>query len=42
MKVFGKIMKEDGTERFATSEIFKNFGTDYKCIFVGDAPNESI
>ena len=25
------------TERFATSEILKTYGTDYKCIFVGDA-----
>ena len=25
------------TERLATSEILKTYGTDYKCIFVGDA-----
>ena len=37
MRVFGKIMKEDGQKDFQHLEILKTYGKEYKCIFVGDA-----
>ena len=37
MKEFGWITQEDGKERLNTFDIFKTYGKEYKCIFVGDA-----
>ena len=36
MRVFGKITKKMGG-KIPTSDIFRTFGKEYKCIFVGDA-----
>ena len=36
-RVFGKNNKRRWEERFLTSDIFRTFGKEYKCIFVGDA-----